>query len=110
MERKDIVAFLKTFVKKQKSEVNYGTYRETTRSSLLNDGLGTRANSVWKQSQFIVAYWSNISETDDVSEYLKGWSELTRGIFDQYLLLECPRNTWTVYDKHGNIMKLDDLK
>lgn len=110
MERKDIVAFLKTFVKQQKSEVNYGTYRETTRSSLLNDGLGTRANSVWKQSQFIVAYWSNNSETDDVSEYLKGWSELTRGIFDQYLLLECPRNTWTVYDKHGNIIELDNLK
>lgn len=110
MERKDIVAFLKTFVKQQKSEVNYGTYRETTRSSLLNDGLGTRANSVWKQSQFIVAYWNNNSETDNVSEYLKGWSELTRGIFDQYLLLECPRNTWTVYDKHGNIMDLDSLK
>ena len=49
MERKDIVSFLKTFVKQQKSEVNYGTYRETTRSSLLKDGLGTRANSVWKK-------------------------------------------------------------
>lgn len=110
MERKDIVAFLKTFVKQQKSEVNYGTYRETTRSSLLNEGLGTRANSVWKQSQFIVAYWNNESETNDVSEYLKGWAELTRGVFDQYLLLECPRDIWTVYDKHGNVMELDSLK
>lgn len=110
MERTDIVAFLKTFVKQQKSEVNYGTYRETTRSSLLNEGLSTRANSVWKQSQFIVAYWNNISETDDVSEYLKGWKELTRGVFDQYLLLECPRNTWAVYDKLGNEIELDSLK
>ena len=110
MERKDIVAFLKTFVKQQKSEVNYGTYRETTRSSLLNEGLGTRANSVWKQSQFIVAYWSNNSETDNLSEYLRGWSVLTRGIFDQYLLLECPHYIWTAYDKHGHVMELDSLK
>lgn len=84
MDRKDIVAFLKSFVKQQKSEVNYGTYRETSRSSLLNEGLSTRANSVWKQSQFVVAY-RNTEETSDNEElYLKGWLELTRGVFNQY--------------------------
>ena len=111
MERTDIVTFLKTFVKKQKSEVNYGTYRETTRSSLLNDGLSTRANSVWKQSQFIVAYRPDSdTETDKISKYLEGWRELTRGIYDQYLILECPKNVWTVFDKHGANMPLEDLK
>lgn len=109
MERKDIVIFLKSFVKQQKSEVNYGTYRETTRSSLLNEGLSTRANSVWKQSQFVVAYWSSTNEPNEVSDYLKGWSELTRGIYDQYLILECPKNTWLVFDKLCNQMKLNDL-
>lgn len=109
MERKDIVSFLKTFVKQQKSEVNYGTYRETTRSSLLNEGLGTRANSVWKQSQFIVAYCSNDSE-NDIQKYLAGWAELTRGVYDQFLILECPQGTWTVYDKNGKSMKIDDLQ
>ena len=111
MERTDIVTFLKTFVKKQKSEVNYGTYRETTRSSLLNDGLSTRANSVWKQSQFIVAYRPDSdTETDEISKYLEGWRELTRGIYDQYLILECPKNVWTVFDKHGTNMPLEYLK
>lgn len=110
MDRKNIVDFLKTFVKQQRSEVNYGTYRETMRSSLLNGGLGTRANSVWKQSQFIVAYWSNSNETDDVSEYLNGWSELTRGIHDQYLILECPKDNWVVFDKLCNEVELNELK
>ena len=110
MDRKGIVQFLNSFVKQQKSEVNYGTYRETSRSSLLNDGLGTRANSVWKQSQFVVAY-RNEDETSDNSEsYLKGWAELTRGIFDQYLILECPKSVWTAYDKNGNIIDLEALK
>lgn len=110
MDRKGIIQFLKSFVRQQRSEVNYGTYRETKRTSLLNDGLGTRANSVWKQSQFVVAY-RNDDETSDYSgSYLKGWAELTRGIFDQYLILECPKSVWTVYDKNGNKMDLESLK
>ena len=56
MTKQEILDFLGTFVRQQKSEVNYGTYRATQRKSLLNDGLSTRANSVWKQSQFVVAY------------------------------------------------------
>lgn len=110
MDRKGIVAFLKSFVKQQKSEVNYGTYRETNRSSLLNEGLGTRANSVWKQSQFVVAYRNNDETTDNVEPYLKGWLELTRGIFNQYLILECPSSVWTTYDKNGNVLDLEKLK
>ena len=110
MDRKDIVQFLKSFVKQQKSEVNYGTYRETNRASLLNDGLGTRANSVWKQSQFVVAYRNEEETSDDSESYLKGWAELTRGIFDQYLILECPKSQWTAYDKNGNTIELESLK
>lgn len=109
MERKDIVSFLKTFVKQQKSEVNYGTYRETTRSSLLKDGLGTRANSVWKQSQFIVAYSLDDTE-EDTRKYLAGWIQLTKRVYDQFLILECPKETWTVYDKNGVEVEMADLK
>ena len=110
MDRKGIVQFLKSFVKQQKSEVNYGTYRETNRASLLNDGLGTRANSVWKQSQFVVAYRNEDETSDNSDSYLKGWAELTRGIFDQYLILECPKSVWTAYDKNGNRIDLESLK
>lgn len=110
MDRKYIVQFLKSFVKQQKSEVNYGTYRETNRASLLNDGLGTRANSVWKQSQFVVAYRNEDETSDNYESYLEGWAELTRGIFDQYLILECPKSVWTAYDKNGNVIELESLK
>lgn len=110
MDRKDIVSFLKSFVKQQKSEVNYGTYRETNRASLLNEGLGTRANSVWKQSQFVVAYRNEDETSDNAELYLRGWLELTRGVFNQYLILECPQSVWTAYDKNGNVMDLAALK
>lgn len=101
MEKKGVLDFLSTFVRQQKSEVNYGTYKDTKRSSLLNDGLGTRANSVWKQSQFVVAYREE-SDNATTEAVLRGWGELTRGVFDQYLILEEPKGEWTVYDKHGN--------
>lgn len=110
MDRKSIVSFLKSFVKQQKSEVNYGTYRETSRASLLNEGLSTRANSVWKQSQFIVAYRNENETSDNAASFLKGWLELTRGFFNQYLILECPQSVWTTYDKYGNVMDLQELK
>ena len=98
MTKQEILDFLATFVRQQKSEVNYGTYRPTARKSLLNDGLSTRANSVWKQSQFVVAYMDD-SEEETTEVFLNGWSQLTRGIYDQYLVLEEPKGTWTVYDK-----------
>lgn len=101
MEKQDIIDFLETFVKKQKSEVNFGTYRPTTRSSLLKEGLGTRANSVWKQSQFVVAYMDGKAD-GTLEQCLDGWKELTRCVFDQYLILEEPKNEWTVYDKFGH--------
>lgn len=110
MDRKSIVSFLKSFVKQQKSEVNYGTYRETSRASLLNEGLSTRANSVWKQSQFIVAYRNENETSDNAASFLKRWLELTRGFFNQYLILECPQSVWTTYDKDGNVMDLQELK
>ena len=110
MDRKGIIEFLKSFVKQQKSEVNYGTYRATSRTSLLNEGLATRANSVWKQSQFVVAYRNSDEEEDNLGKYLKGWLELTRGIFEQYLIIECPKDVWNAYDKNGNILPLESLK
>lgn len=90
MEKEDIIKYLESFVKKQKSEVNYGTFRPTQRVSLLKDGLSTRANSVWKQSQIVVAYIDG-SDNAQLEQLLKGWKELTRGIFDQYLVLRTKR-------------------
>lgn len=68
----------------------------------MNEGLSTRANSVWKQAQFVIAYedkgdYSSI----DISKYLSGWHELTRGEFDQHLVLQISEDEWVVYDKYG---------
>lgn len=70
MEKEDIIKYLESFVKKQKSEVNYGTFRPTQRVSLLKEGLSTRANSVWKQSQIVVAY-IDVSDNAQLEQLLK---------------------------------------
>lgn len=101
MDTKDIEKYLASFVKEQKSEVNYGTYKATPRSSLLKNGLQTRANSVWKQSQFVIAFIDD-GDKDDISLYLDGWRTLTKQKFDQYLVLENPMGKWSVYNKYGD--------
>ena len=35
---------------------------------------------------------------------------MTRGIFEQYLIIECPKDVWNAYDKKGNILALESLK
>ena len=102
MDKSDITRYLKSILQQQKSEVNFGTFRETGRSSLLRDGLGTRANSVWKQSEFVVASFDDESSRSSLQDILNGWITLTQGKFDQFLILEEPKGEWAVYDKNGN--------
>ena len=102
MEKSDITRYLKGILQQQKSEVNFGTFRETGRSSLLREGLGTRANSVWKQSEFVVAFFDEESVANPSEDFISGWTTLTQRKFEQFLILEHPKGTWTVYDKQGN--------
>ena len=102
MDRASINNHLKGIFAQQKSEVNYGTFRETGRSSLLRDGLGTRANSVWKQSEFVVAYYEESTQSKSLTDFIDGWKTLTQGKYRQFLILEEPINNWRVYDLNGN--------
>lgn len=102
MDKSDITRYLKGILQQQKSEVNFGTFRETGRSSLLREGLGTRANSVWKQSEFVVAFFDEESVANPSEDFITGWTTLTQRKFEQFLILEHPKGTWTVYDKQGN--------
>lgn len=109
MERADILKGLSKFLNKYTSQTNLGTFREQTRSSLISDGLGTRANSIWKMAEYIVAYKD---DGDDIpkSKYLEGWAELVRIYKDQHLILQIDdAGNWEMYDAYGTLMGGNDF-
>lgn len=108
MERSFIQEGLSKFVDELTSQTYLGTFRCQKRSSLLADGLGTRANSIWKMANYIVAYKEeNEKEEHNVAKeyFLKGWSELCRNYKNQFLILEIDdQNNWEMYDSYGNLL------
>ena len=104
MDRKSIQQGLEKISERLDSQTYVGTYRETTRSSLLNyDGLSTRANSIWKMAQYVIAYYDN-DTTKEVSDYIRGWKILTRNYSDQFLFLAIDQINWEMYDYQGNLL------
>ena len=85
MDFSSIKAGLEGFVERYDSQTYIGSYRETNRSSLLNDGLSTRANSLWKMAEYVVAKYDNTAHPID--NYIKGWKQLASGANNQYLLI-----------------------
>ena len=77
MEKSDIQKGLDKFVEELTSQTYLHTYRMQKRSSLLADGLGTRANSIWKMANYIIAFCDDSTETP-IDNYLKGWAELCK--------------------------------
>lgn len=106
MEYSDIQAGLKTFVERYDSQTYIGSYRETSRDSLLKDGLGTRANSLWKMAEYVVATYDN--KDLPISDYLKGWKILASKVGNQYLIIEEKSNQWALYDSQCNHLGGDD--
>ena len=100
MEYADIQAGLKTFTERYDSQTYIGSYRETSRDSLLKEGLGTRANSLWKMAEYVVATYDN--KDLPISDYLKGWRVLASKIGNQYLIIEESLNQWALYDSQCN--------
>lgn len=105
MDYRDIVNGLKKFVDRYDSQTYLGSYRETSRSSLLNEGLSTRANSLWKMAEYVVARYDGRAEVE-IQKYLKGWIELASNAHNQFLLLEEKPSEWGLYDSQGK--KLGD--
>ena len=104
MDKTSIQNGLESFSEKLDSQTYLGTFRQTSRSSLLNyDGLSTRANSIWKMAQYIIATYDN---DDDKSkqDYIKGWLILTRNYKDQFLFLEVNEGQWELYDHNGVLL------
>ena len=84
------------------SQTNKGTYRTTGRNSLLNEGLGTRANSIWKMAEYVVATYE--SSDSPLEKYIEGWTTLTRNFKNQYLFLEVQPKHWNLYDWAGTLL------
>lgn len=108
MERSFIQEGLSKFVDELTSQTYLDTFRCQKRSSLLAEGLGTRANSIWKMANYIVAYKEeNEKEEHNVEKefFLKGWSELCKNYKNQYLILEVDgEKNWEMYDSYGNFL------
>ena len=100
MEIKDIQQGLSQFVVKYDSQTYKGSFRDTTRDSLLKDGLSTRANSLWKMAEYVIASYDNNAGIP-ISQYIKGWLTLASKQNDQILFLEENNNNWGMYDAQG---------
>ena len=104
MEKSDIQKGLDKFVDELTSQTYLHTYRMQKRSSLLADGLGTRANSIWKMANYIIAFCDDSTE-NPIENYLKGWSELCKNYKNQFLMIELDKNgNWQMYDSYNNLM------
>ena len=90
---------LEGFVERYDSQTYLGSYRETSRSSLLNDGLSTRANSLWKMAEYVVA--KNDGSDSPIEDYINGWKILASSYNNQFLLLEESPSLWGIYDAKG---------
>lgn len=86
------------------SQTNKGTFRTTGRNSLLNSGLGTRANSIWKMAEYIIATYEETPIDKSFDDYLQGWHSLSKNFRDQYLFLEVEPNKWNLYDWSGKLL------
>ena len=106
MDYSSIKTGLEGFVERYDSQTYIGSYRDTNRSSLLNEGLATRANSLWKMAEYVVAKYDKT--TNPIDSYIRGWKQLAAGANNQYLLLEESKDVWGMYDAQGNRLGGED--
>lgn len=104
MEVADIRLGLSGFTEELTSQTYKKTYRVQGRDSLLAETLGTRANSIWKMAQYIVATYDGQKDTP-IESYLSGWNKLVKNYKDQFLIIEIDSgHHWQMYDANGNLL------
>ena len=104
MELTDIRSGLSGFTEELTSQTYKSTFRVQGRDSLLADTLGTRANSIWKMAQYIVATYDNKDGTP-LESYLSGWSKLVKNYKDQFLIIEVDsEHHWQMYDANCQLL------
>lgn len=104
MEYSDIQAGLNGFTEQLTSQTYPNTYKKQGRDSLLTySGLGTRANSIWKMAQYIIATHDGNKERP-IEDYLKGWKILVKNYRNQYLIIEVEKGKWAMYNSEGEYL------
>ena len=98
----DIQSGLSVFSEALTSQTYMNTFKSQSRDSLLSDGLGTRANSIWKMAQYIIAYYDKANEPID--KYLSGWETLVKNYRNQILIIEISNGNWQMYDAYCNLL------
>ena len=104
----DLQKGLSNFTEELSSQTYLNTYRVQKRDSLLADGLGTRANSIWKMAQYVVAIYDNKAD-EPLDSYLNGWKTLVKNYKNQYLIIETAEHTWRMYDSYCVYMGDDEF-
>lgn len=107
MDYSDIQKGLSEFVVRYDSQTFLGSFRETSRDSLLNEGLSTRANSLWKMAEYVVAKFGNSQEP--IEKYISGWTKLAENANNQKLLIEVRQNVWEIYNAKGILLGGEDF-
>lgn len=103
----DLQKGLSNFTEELSSQTYLNTYRVQRRDSLLAEGLGTRANSIWKMAQYIIAIYDG-KEAEPMESYLKGWGTLVKNYKNQFLIIETSEHKWQMYDSYSNFLGEDD--
>ena len=107
MESSDIQEGLREFVEPLTSQTYLNTFRVQKRGSLLGADMGTRANSIWKMAEYIVAPYDG---NDDITldQYIKGWTGLVKNYKNQYLFIEISQDEWQMYDSTPKLLGGND--
>ena len=103
----DLQKGLSSFSEELSSQTYLNTYRVQKRDSLLAEGLGTRANSIWKMAQYIIATYDG-RETEPMESYLKGWGVLVKNYKNQFLFIETSEHKWQMYDSYSHLLGEDE--
>lgn len=100
----DLQKGLSNFAEELSSQTYLNTFRTQRRDSLLAEGLGTRANSIWKMAQYIIATYDN-NEKEHIESYLKGWKTLVKNYKNQFLIIAIDNNgNWEMYDSYVKLL------
>ena len=100
----DLQKGLSNFAEELSSQTYLNTFRTQRRDSLLAEGLGTRANSIWKMAQYIIATYDN-NENEPLESYLKGWKTLVKNYKNQFLIIAVDNNgNWEMYDSYAKLL------
>ena len=106
MDKTSIQEGLKGFVDPLSSQTYLNTFRVQKRNSLLGADMGTRANSIWKMAEYIVAPFDD--DDRPLEDYLKGWAGLTKNYKNQFLIIESRPSEWEMYDSDCNLLGGND--